>query len=247
MSEGEPLDVVILAGGKGTRLQSVISDRPKPMAEVSGRPFAEWLVLALRAQGLRRMVLCTGYMHEAIEAYFRDGKQWDVEIVYSRDPSPLGTGGALRQALSQVRTDRFLAMNGDSFCPVDVHALATAHVARRACASLWLVPAEDCTRAGLVEIDEHGAVRAFHEKPPEKHQGLISAGIYLLERKVAETIPLGKPVSLEADFFPRLIGHGLYAVIGRGPFLDIGTPDAYGEADKLFPFKRPARKGLIQT
>lgn len=240
MSEGEPLDAVILVGGKGTRLQSVVSDRPKPMAEVAGRPFAEWLILALKAQGLRRMVLCTGYMHEAIEAYFRDGKQWDVEIVYSRDLSPLGTGGALRQALYQVRADRFLAMNGDSFCRVDVHALVTAHVARRACASLWLVPAEDCTRAGLVEIDEQGAVRAFHEKPQENHHGLISAGIYLLERKVAETIPLGKPVSLETDFFPHLIGHGLYAVIGRGPFLDIGTPNAYGEAGKLFPFKTQA-------
>lgn len=239
MSEGGFPDAVILAGGKGTRLQRIVSDRPKPMAEVVGHPFVEWLILSLKAQGLRRMVLCTGYMYEAIETYFRDGKQWDVEIVYSSELSPLGTGGALRQALHQVHTDPLLAMNGDSFCNVDIHALVAAHTARRARASLWLVPAEDCRSGGMVEIDEHGAVRAFHEKPSEKQQGLISAGIYLLERTVVETIPPDKPVSLETDVFPSLIGHGLYAVIGRGPFLDIGTPDAYEAADQLFPFNTP--------
>jgi NDP-sugar pyrophosphorylase family protein len=239
MREGGSPDVVILAGGKGTRLQNVVSDRPKPMAEVAGRPFIEWLILSLKVQGLRRMVLCTGYMHEAIEAYFRDGKRWDVEIVYSRELSPLGTGGALRQALSQVRTDSLLAMNGDSFCHVDVHVLATAHAARRARASLWLVLAEDCRSGGMVEIDEHGAVRAFHEKPSEQQQGLMSAGIYLLERAVVAAIPPDTPVSLETDVLPSLIGHGLYAVIGCGPFLDIGTPDAYEAARHRFPFNIP--------
>lgn len=233
------LDTLILVGGRGARLRNVVTDRPKPLAEVAGRPFVEWLILSLKAQGVRRMVLCTGYMHEAIEAYFRDGGRWDVEIVYSRELTPLGTGGALRRALHHVHSDPLLAMNGDSFCHVDVHTLVATHSARRARASLWLIPAEDCRSGGMVEIDEHGAVRAFHEKPSERQQGLMSAGIYLFERAVVEAIPPDKLISLETDVFPNLIGHGLYAVIGRGPFLDIGTPDAYEAARHCFPFNIP--------
>ena len=230
----KPLDALILVGGKGARLQSVVSDRPKPLAEVAGRPFVEWLLLALRAQGVRRVIFCTGYMSEMVEAHFRDGRQWDMEVVYSRDPIPLGTAGAVRYALSQVRSDRFLVMNGDSYCRVDVSRLEEVHTTRGACATLWLVRVDNCRRYGSVVIGEDGAVQAFREKSPEKCTGLINAGIYLLEREAAETIPEGRAVSLETEFFPRLIGHGLYAVVGEGPFLDIGTPEAYNKAPQFF-------------
>ena len=233
-NERKPLEAMILVGGKGTRLQNMVSDRPKPLAEVAGRPFVEWLVIALQAQGVRRLIFCTGYMSEVIEAHFGDGRQWGMEILYSRDPIPLGTAGAIRYALGQVRSDRFLVRNGDSYCRVNVSSLEEAHVARGACASLWLVPVDDCRRYGWVEIGEDGAVQAFHEKPSEKHDGLISAGVYLLEREVVESIPEGLSISIETDFFPRLIGNGLYAVVGKGPFLDIGIPEAYIAAQKFF-------------
>lgn len=228
------LDALILVGGKGTRLQGVVSDRPKPMAEVAGRPFAEWLLLDLRAQGLRRAIFCTGYMSAVIEAHFGDGRQWGMEVTYSRDPFPLGTAGAVRYALSQVRGERFLILNGDSYCRIDLKRLAQAHANRRASATLWLVPVDDCRRYGSVVIGEDGAVRAFQEKSPEKRAGLINAGIYLLEHVVAEAIPEGEAVSLETAFFPQLIGRGLYAAVGESHFLDIGTPEAYAISDEFF-------------
>jgi NDP-sugar pyrophosphorylase family protein len=229
------LDVLILVGGKGSRLRGIVSDRPKPMAEVAGRPFVEWLLLALRAQGVRRVVFCTGYMAEVIAAHFRDGEQWGMELLYSRDPVPLGTAGAVRYALRQVRSkDRFLVLNGDSYCRVDINRLEETHLAHGARASLWLVPVEDCRRYGLVEVGQDGAVLAFREKPSEKRAGLVNAGVYLLTRDVIESLPEGQPASIETDLFPRLIGHGLYAVVGAGPFLDIGTPESYTIAGQFF-------------
>ncbi len=238
----KPLDAMILVGGRGTRLQGAVSDRPKPMAEVADRPFVEWLLLALRAQGVRRVIFCTGYMSEIVEAHFRDGRQWDMEVVYSRDPMPLGTAGAIRYALSQVHSDCFLVMNGDSYARVDISRLQEAHTACAACASLWLVSVNDCRRYGSVEIGEDGAVQAFREKLPEKRAGLINAGIYLLERKVAESIPEGRDVSIESEIFPHFIGHGLYAVVGKGPFLDIGTPEAYKLAEHFFALRGAGMK-----
>jgi len=228
------LEALILAGGRGTRLRSVVKDRPKPMASVSGRPFLEWLLLSLRAQGVYRVILCTGHMGEMVEAYFGEGHSWDMEVQYSRDPEPLGTAGAVRHALSRVRGDRFLVLNGDSYCRADLSRLAQVHVSRRASATVWLVRVDDCRRYGSVVIGEDCAVRGFQEKPSDQRASLINAGLYLLEREIVTTIPEGRAVSLETEVFPQLVGRGLYAVIGKGPFLDIGTPEAYASAERFF-------------
>jgi len=229
-----PLDALILVGGMGTRLHSIVPDRPKPMAQVGGRPFVEWLLLGLRAQGVRRVVFCMGYMSEVVEAYFRDGEQWNMEIVYSRDPIPLGTAGAVCHALSQVMSDPFLVLNGDSYCHLNIERLLELHTNRSACATIWLVTVNDCSRYGSVIVGEDGAVQAFREKSPKTCAGLINAGIYLLEREAVETLPKGRAISLETEFFPQLIGQGLYAVVGEGPFLDIGTPEAYTLVEQFF-------------
>jgi NDP-sugar pyrophosphorylase family protein len=204
------------------------------MAEVAGRPFVEWLLLLLRAQDVRRVVFCTGYMAEAIEAHFGDGRQWKMEFAYSRDPSVLGTAGALRYALTELHSDRFLVFNGDSYCDVDTKIIEAVHLSRRARATLWLVKVDDCSRFGSVEVGPEGAVLAFREKVAARRPGLINAGIYLLEREVVGTVPEGRAVSLEAEFFPALIGHGLYGVVADQPFLDIGTPEAYASAERFF-------------
>jgi NDP-sugar pyrophosphorylase family protein len=233
-THSKPLETMILVGGKGTRLQQVVNDRPKPMAEVAGRPFVELLLLALAAQGVKRVILCTSYMSEVVEAYFSDGKQWGMEILYSNDSVPLGTAGAVRYALDLVRSDRFLVMNGDSYCHVDICRLEQMHSTRSACATLWLVWMNDCGRYGSVEIARDGTIQAFREKLSEERSGLINAGVYLFERKTLESIPEGRAVSIEIDFLPRLIGHGLYGVVGEGPFIDIGTPEAYTKAEQFF-------------
>lgn len=204
------------------------------MAEVAGRPFVEWLVLLLRAQDVRRVVFCTGYMAEVIEAHFGDGRQMKMEFAYSRDPGVLGTAGAVRYALTQLHSDRFLVLNGDSYCDVDTKLLDAVHLASGARATLWLVRADDCSRFGSVEIGPNGAVLAFREKVTGRSPGMINAGVYLLEREVVSIVPEGREVSLEAEFFPTLIGHGLYAAVGDHPFLDIGTPEAYASAEHFF-------------
>ncbi len=227
------MDAMVLAGGKGTRLQTVVSDRPKPMAEVAGRPFVEWLLLALRAQGVRRAVLATGYKGEMVEAYFGDGARLGLEVAYAHETVPLGTGGAARHALEQVKTDHMLVLNGDSFCSFDVRHLVEAHHRARAAVTLWLVPMDDCRRYGAVDVADDGQVRSFHEKSAELGAGLINVGVYLFDRRTLEDIPTGRAVSLEHDTFPALIGHGLCATVGEGPFLDIGTPESYASAERF--------------
>jgi D-sedoheptulose 7-phosphate isomerase len=224
------IDAVFLIGGRGSRLSKVINDRPKPMAEVGGRPFLEWLVLSFRAQGVRRFVFCVGYLGEVIEAYFEDGRTWGVEIVYSREAQPLGTGGAVKNALNQIQSDPFLVVNGDSYCMFSLQQLEDAHKTRSALATLWVTLVDECSRYGEVKIDEQGFVNAFLEKTVEKRAGLINTGICLLQKEVVYAIPSNISFSLEKDIFPALVGTGLLAVIGSGNFLDIGTPESYGIA-----------------
>jgi D-glycero-alpha-D-manno-heptose 1-phosphate guanylyltransferase len=138
MSSSIEIDAVILAGGKGTRLKSVVSDRPKPMAEVAGRPFLEWQLLYLRSLGIKRVILCTGYKGESVENHFDTRVEMGMEIMYSREDSPLGTGGAIRKALTLVRTDPFLVLNGDSFCPFDLKVLLGTLKGKTQIA-MWLV------------------------------------------------------------------------------------------------------------
>lgn len=226
------IDAVILAGGLGQRLRPVLRDRPKPLAEVDGRPFLEWLVLALKAAGIRRIVLATGHMGETIEQALGDGRRFDVELTYSREPEPLGTAGALRLAAGHARSSPLLVLNGDSYCRFQLDDLLALHRDRRAAATLWLQEERDAGRFGSVELDGKGKIVRFLEKAGDK-PALISCGVYLVERAVIDRIPTGRAVSLERDVFPGLAGHDLYGVVGRGTFLDIGTPQALAKADNL--------------
>jgi D-glycero-alpha-D-manno-heptose 1-phosphate guanylyltransferase len=224
------VDAIILAGGRGTRLREVVDDRPKPMAEVAGRPFLEWLLLALRNQGVNRVILATGYKHEMVSDYFGNGQNYGLELVYAPEPAPLGTGGAVRHALPFINTNRVVVLNGDSYCPFDLNLLFQRHDQVEAAISLWLVQIEDCSRYGSVETEDNGCVTAFREKTPELKDGFINAGVYLVEKHVIESIPADQKVSLETDIFPNWVGQKLYAVSGGGPFLDIGTPESYLQA-----------------
>lgn len=224
------LEALVLVGGLGRRLRSSIVGRPKPMAEVAGRPFLEWLILAAKERGVGRFVLCTGYLAEHVETYFGNGSKWGVSVEYSRETTPLGTGGALKLALDKTERETLLAFNGDSYCPCDLHRLLTEHSRTAAAATLWVVGVEDCSRYGAVSVADDGSVTAFREKEMVTKKGLINAGIYAIQRTILESIPVGRPVSLEHDVFPGLIGEKLHAVAGEGPFIDIGTPESYARA-----------------
>jgi len=226
------VDAVILCGGQGLRLRPALADRPKPLAEVDGRPFLEWVVLSLKTAGIRRIVLATGYLGEAIERALGDGRRFDLELVYSREPKPLGTAGALRLAAGQARSSPLLVLNGDSYCRFQLDRMLGLHHERHAGATIWLQQQGDASRYGSVELDGNRKIIRFLEKAGDA-PGLISCGVYLVNRAVIDAIPTGRSVSLERDVFPGLAGKDLYGIVGTGTFLDIGTPQALAKADNL--------------
>lgn len=227
------IDGIILAGGQGTRLRAVVSDRPKVLALVNGKPFLSRLLDQLKEAGVRSVVLSTGYMAQDVESTI--GETYNgISIRYSREQQPLGTAGGLRLALSKTNSDPILVLNGDSFCEVDLEQLCRFHRAERARATIVLVQVEDSSRFGRVETDSAGAVTSFEEKGGAASAGWINAGVYCLKREVAENIPAGQPRSLEREVFPRLIGTGLFGFKAGRKFLDIGTPQSYEEAQSFF-------------
>jgi NDP-sugar pyrophosphorylase family protein len=227
------IEAIILAGGKGTRLKSILDDRSKPMAIVGGKPFIEWILLMLRRQGIKRVVICTGHLSETVESYFNDGRGIGMEITFARDPFPLGTGGAVRNAFDKTSSKQILVLNGDSYLRVNLSYFLKAHLDCNAKASISLMQVEDSSRYGSVNVNKDGKIVAFQEKSPRKQSGLINAGIYLLERDVVEEIPGGKMVSLEREIFPNLICKGLYGALCDGLFIDIGTPESFRKAGDI--------------
>jgi D-glycero-alpha-D-manno-heptose 1-phosphate guanylyltransferase len=224
---------VLLVGGKGTRLQSVLPSTPKPLARVGNMPFLELLVLQLRSQGIRRIVLCTGHLAEQIAAEFGDGQKWDVAIEYSVEPRPLGTAGAVKLAERHLeRTSDFLVMNGDSFLEVDFPEFVRFHRAHGGLISMAVRKVPDAARYGSVQLDAQNRVVGFREKSSDSAPGLINGGVYVFNRAILESIPQGA-ASLERDIFPGLLERGVYAFEQHGMFIDIGTPEDYVRAQAL--------------
>jgi D-glycero-alpha-D-manno-heptose 1-phosphate guanylyltransferase len=224
---------VLLVGGMGTRLQSVLPSKPKPLAPVGDAPFLELLVLQLRAQGIRRLIMCTGYLADQITEQFGNGDKWGVAIEYSRESQPLGTAGAVRLAESCLRgTSDFLVMNGDSFLEVDFRRLIRLHREHRALVSMAVRTVPDAARYGTVRLNHSNQIIAFDEKRGVSTPGVINGGVYVFNGAVLERIPEG-PGSLERDVFPRLLEQGLFAVEQDGMFIDIGTPEDYTQARTL--------------
>ncbi|MBF0245562.1 MAG: nucleotidyltransferase family protein [Planctomycetes bacterium] len=234
LSDIHELPALILVGGLGTRLKSVVRDRPKPMALVAGLPFLEWLVLMLRSQGFSRIIFCTGHKAEMIRNYFGDGSRHGVRLRYSHETSPLGTGGAVRLALEMERARNFIVLNGDSFLRSDFNELASYHLHKKASSTMFLVSMQDRGRYGAVEVDDLGAVQSFSEKIPGSRAGLINAGVYCFDRRVFTALPLHRPCSLEKEILPGLIGKGLHALVSDGQFIDIGTPQSYAGVPNFF-------------
>lgn len=241
----EETTAVILAGGLGTRLREVVADRPKVLAEVNGRPFLACLLDRLVDAGIRKVVLCTGYMAEQVSETFGISYR-GIELLFSKEDKPLGTGGALRQALPLITSDPVLVMNGDSFCDADLGLFAHQHKSGAAQVSLVLTHVDDVARYGAVDVNGMGCVVSFKEKGSQSGAGMINAGIYLLTRQVIESISPGIPVSLERDVFPRLIENGLYAFSQQSRFIDIGIPSDY-HAASAFLFVDPLNSGRRET
>lgn len=247
---GGSLTAVVLAGGLGSRLASLVRDVPKPMAPVAGRPFLEHLLAHLSLHGFRNVVLCTCHLAEKIETHFADGSGLGLRIRYSRETQPLGTGGAVRAALDLLPAGgTVLVMNGDSFCPVDLTAMRACHQRRPASrVTMAITRVEEASRYGSLDYDaETSRILAFREKSPEAaSSGWINAGMYMCGRDAIGELPTGVPLSLERDWFPALCRHGaLYGFVHEGPFLDIGTPDAYRSAEAFLRRVHGGRRTFV--
>lgn len=221
---------VILAGGLGKRLRPVVSDRPKVLANVLGRPFLEHIFDRIAGFGVRRVVLCAGFMAELLDAAYREG-YGDMSIAISREHEPLGTGGAVRNALPLLDSDPALVMNGDSYCTADLAAFFDRHRSAGAERSMLLVRCDECSDYGRVETDRDGHVTAYIEKDGSAGPGWVNAGVYLLSKSAIESIPPEGPVSMERDVFPSWIPEGIQGVRLEGGFLDIGTPERLEQAE----------------
>ncbi|HEX4610904.1 MAG TPA: nucleotidyltransferase family protein [Urbifossiella sp.] len=232
----DPLDGVtaaILAGGFGTRLRSVVADRPKVLAPVAGRPFLAHLLDRLAAARVAETVLLTGYGADQVYAAFGEAYR-GMALRYSAEPAPLGTGGAVRHAAGLFAGEAVLLLNGDSFCAIDPAPLVAAVRADAGRIGLGLAWVEDVGRYGAVELDPAGRVAAFAEKGGAAGPGWINAGVYLIPRGRLADIPPGRPVSLEREVLPRWVeSPGVRGVQG-GRFIDIGTPDSFAAAEAFF-------------
>ena len=222
----------VLSGGLGTRLRSVVADRPKVLAEVAGRPFLAHLLDQLYTAGADDVVLLTGFAADQVEAAF--GSEYrGMRLRYSVEPDPLGTGGAVRHAAGLFTRDGVLLLNGDSFCAVSLDGLvATARRENRV--GLALAHVEDVSRYGAVTTGPAGAVTGFAEKGGATGPGWINAGVYSIPRPLIDDIPAGRPVPLEREVLPCWVeSPGLRGVPGTR-FIDIGTPESFAAADAFF-------------
>lgn len=229
------MEAILLCGGLGTRLRSVVSDRPKPMAEIAGKPFLHYLVKMLSESGVKRLIFALGYMGEQIEAYFQSGKDYGLSIFYSYEDSPLGTGGAIRNALSHVSGENVLVLNADTFFHTDYESLLREQLKNKAAMTIASRKIEDISRYGAILKDENGRILRWNEKMSSDQAealrpGEINGGIYVMQKSLIEKIPEGKQ-SLENDCIPAWLEDGLYlqAIPSDGYFMDIGIPEDYAQ------------------
>ena len=229
------MEAILLCGGLGTRLRSVVSDRPKPMADIAGKPFLHYLVKMLSESGVKHLIFALGYMGEQIEAYFKSGEDYGLSISYSYEDSPLGTGGAIRNALSHVSEENVLVLNADTYFHTDYESLLREQLKNKAAMTIAGRKIEDISRYGAILKDESGRILRWNEKmSPDQAEascpGEINGGIYVMQKSLIEKIPEGKQ-SLENDCIPAWLEDGVYlqALPSDGYFMDIGIPEDYAQ------------------
>lgn len=237
----EAKEAILLVGGKGTRLRPLTVHTPKPMVPAAGVPFLTHQLARARAAGVEHIVLATSYLAEVFEPYFGDGSSLGLHIEYVTEREPLGTGGAIRNVAHRLVSgpdEPVLIFNGDILTGLDIRALVTSHADSGADISLHLTRVEDPRAFGLVPTDDTGRVTAFLEKPQTPEEIVtdqINAGAYIFRRSVIDTIPAGRPVSVERETFPGLLADGahLQGMVDSTYWLDLGTPQAFirGSAD----------------
>ena len=222
----ENMDVVILAGGLGTRLRPSIADKPKSLAPINDRPFVDILVDHLLSFGFQRFVLCVGHLKEQMVCHFA-GRD-DCRIDFSVEETPLGTGGAVKHAIDKINSDIFLVLNGDSFCELEYKDFLAFHEAKNASISIAVAEVDESRDFGSIILDDDCRIVSFDEKGKNASR-LVNAGIYIFGRNVLNSLhDMEKVFSLERDFFPKVVKKlPSYGYKASSKLWDIGTPERY--------------------
>lgn len=234
------MQAILLAGGLGTRLRSVVSDRPKPMALIEDRPFMEYVVRGLAQFGITDIIFAVGYKGSMVEEYFGDGEAFGIKAAYAYEEELLGTAGAIRNAGRFVTEDSFFVLNADTFYRIDYGRLVQIKEENGLDMALVLREVSDVSRYGAAVL-RGVMLTGFNEKEKEAGPGTINGGVYLMSRKLLDEIPEGK-VSLENEMIPRWMEEGkrLGGFVNDGYFIDIGVPDDY------FRFQEDVKGGVIR-
>lgn len=227
-------DIIILAGGLGTRLKEQVNDRPKAMASVNGKPFIEYLLNYISKAGFQKVILSTGYLSKSIEDYFKD-KYKTIDIEYAIEKEPLGTGGAIRLAAKKVTTPYFIVMNGDTMFRIDLQRFFEVHVEKLAQMTIALRNVDDASRYGQVEMNDSGIITSFREKSSQSIPGLINGGIYIIKTKYFKSFNHPEKFSFEKDWMQKNVQSGDFlGQVFDEYFIDIGIPEDYKRAQSEF-------------
>ena len=225
-------DAIILCGGKGRRLKSVTGTLPKVLVEINGRPFLDYLIQYLQSQKAGRIILSTGYAAAAVERHCRR-RFPELDLIFSRERAPLGTGGAVKKASALVRGKEFFVLNGDSFCRVDLKKMLGFHRRQKAQATLAVSRVESRNDYGSIRLDRDFQITAFAEKLSAGRAGYVNAGVYCFQQDIRKLMPKANRFSIERDFFPKLAGKKFYGFPVKKNFFDIGTPERLKLAQKV--------------
>jgi D-glycero-alpha-D-manno-heptose 1-phosphate guanylyltransferase len=224
-------ECIILAGGLGTRLRSEVADLPKCMAPVAEKPFLHWVIANLLSQKVTSFVLSLGYMHEKIEVYINEVYP-TLDVKFSVENEPLGTGGAIKLALNNCTQENVLVLNGDTLFEINNASLYEQHISSNAACTLSLKPMVNFDRYGCVTINGLKQVIAFEEK---KHMetGLINGGVYLINKSTFSSLDFPDKFSFEKDFLEKYVTSlKMMAVVNDGYFIDIGIPEDFKKANE---------------
>ncbi len=226
-------EAIILAGGFGTRLQKVVVDLPKPMADINGKPFLEYQLNYLASFGIKRVIFSVGYLSETISNHFGD-KFGDIDIDYAYEENPLGTGGGILNAFHKRKTKELIVLNGDTLFEIDINTFFKNHNAYNSLFSLALRTLDSVDRYGSVILDNN-IINKFAEKGEYSGAGVINGGVYIINEKFFEKANLPSKFSMEKDVFEKLLNeYNFYGFSFENYFLDIGIPEDYLRAQDEF-------------
>lgn len=227
-------DIIILAGGLGTRLREEVNNLPKAMAPINGKPFLEYILDYINQAGFQRVILSTGYMSNSIEEYFGNNYK-SIKIEYSFETEPLGTGGAIALALKKVSTPFFIVMNGDTMFRINLQQFFQRQVELLADISIALRKVEDASRYGQVTLDHDNVVTQFKEKSSTPDAGFINGGIYIIKSKFLKKLSFPEKFSFEKDWLQVEVNkREILGQVFNDYFLDIGVPEDYKRAQNEF-------------